>query len=239
MNMDSIDDALTYPMEDDDWTVTVLIGGVLSLLSFLVIPAILVYGYLVQAVRERADGATQPPAFEDWGELLVDGVKAWVIGIVYMLVPLVVFGVTVGGSLFAMATGTRAGAGAGLAGLFGGLAISFVLSLVFGYVATAAIIHFACTGEFGAGFDFGTLRKLVMSTEYATPWLVSIALFIAANVVVNLLNVIPFIGSLIAVVLSPFATFYVLVVATDLWAGGYNAALDEREESESVGTATV
>ena len=237
--MDSIEDALTYPLEDDNWTVTVLIGGVLSLLSFLVVPAILVYGYLVQAVRERADGATQSPAFEDWGELFVDGLKAWVIGIAYMLVPLVVFGVTVGGSLFAMATGTRAGAGAGLAGLLGGLAVSFVLSLVFGYVATAAIIHFACTGEFGAGFDFGTLRKLVMSTEYATPWLVSIALFVAANVAVNLLNVIPFLGSLIAVILSPFATFYVLVVATDLWAGGYNAALDEREEPESVGTATV
>ena len=237
--MDSIDETLTYPMEDDDWTVTVLIGGVLTLLSFLVVPGILVYGYLVQAVRERADGATQPPAFEDWGELLVDGLKAWVIGIVYMLVPLVVFGVTVGGSLFAMATGTRAGAGVGLAGLFGGLAVSFVLSLAFGYVATAAIIHFACTGEFGAGFDFGTLRKLVMSQEYATPWLVSIALFIAVNVAVNLLNVIPFVGSLVAVILSPFATFYVAVVATDLWAGGYNAALDEREESESVGTATV
>ena len=237
--MDPIEDALTYPLEDDNWTVTVLIGGVLSLLSFLVVPAILVYGYLVQAVRERADGATQSPAFEDWGELFVDGLKAWVIGIAYMLVPLVVFGVTVGGSLFAMATGTRAGAGAGLAGLLGGLAVSFVLSLVFGYVATAAIIHFACTGEFGAGFDFGTLRELIMSTEYATPWLVSIALFVAANVAVNLLNVVPFIGSLIAVVLSPFASFYVLVVATDLWAGGYNAALDEREESESVGTATV
>ncbi|EMA00950.1 Protein of unknown function [Haloarcula vallismortis] len=237
--MESLEDTLRYPMEDDDWTTTVLIGGVLSLLSFLVVPVILVYGYLVQAIGERADGATQPPAFEDWGELLVDGLKAWLISIVYMLVPLVVFGVTVGGSLFAMATGTRAGAGAGLAGLFGGLAISFVLSLVFGYVATAAIIHFACTGDFGAGFDFGTLRTLVLSPEYATPWLVSIALFIAVNVVVNLLNVIPFLGSLLAVVLSPFATFYVLVVATDLWAGGYNAALDEQDEPESVGTATA
>ncbi len=75
--MESTDDALTYPMEDDDWTVTVLIGGGLSLLSFLIVPAILVYGYLVQAIRKRADGATQPPGFEDWGELLVDGVKAW------------------------------------------------------------------------------------------------------------------------------------------------------------------
>lgn len=237
--MDSVSDAITYPMEDDDWTVTVLIGGVLGLLSVLIVPGFLVYGYLVRAVRERADGATQPPAFDDWGALFVDGIKAWGIGLVYMLVPLLVFGVTVGGSLFAMATGTRAGASAGLAGLFGGLALSFVLSLVFGYIATAAIIHFACTGELGSGFDVGTLRTLVLSPEYATPWLVSVALFIAANVAVNLLNVIPFIGSLVALVLSPFATFYVLVVATDLWAGGYNTALGEREDSESVGTATV
>ncbi|WP_336337771.1 DUF4013 domain-containing protein [Haloarcula brevis] len=237
--MDSLEETLRYPMEDDDWTTTVLIGGVLSLLSVLVVPGILVYGYLVQAVRERAAGATRPPGFEDWGDLFVDGLKAWVIGIVYMLVPLVVLGVTVGGSLIAMATGTRAGAGAGLAGLFGGLVISTVLSLVFGYVATAAIIHFACTGEFEAGFDFGTLRKLVLSPEYATPWLVSVGLVVAANIVVNLLNVIPFLGSLVAVLLSPFATFYVAVVATDLWAGGYNAALDEREETGSVGTATV
>lgn len=237
--MESIGDAVRYPMEDDDWTTTVLIGGVLSLLSVLVVPSFLVYGYLVQAVRERVDGATRPPAFDDWGTLLIDGLKAWIIGIGYMLVPLVVFGVTVGGSLFAMATGTRAGAGVGVAGLFGGMAITFVLSLVFGYVATAAIIHFACTREMGAAVDFGTLRTLVLSPEYATPWLVSIALFIAANIVVNLLNVVPFIGSLVALVLSPFVTFYVLVVATDLWASGYTSALGEQAEVASVETAAV
>lgn len=237
--MDSIGDAITYPLEDDDWQTTVLIGGVLSLLSVLVVPAFLVYGYLVHAVRERADGAAQPPQFDDWGTLLTDGVKAWVIAIAYMLVPLVVFGVTVGGSLMAMATGTRAGAGAGLAGLFGGLVASFALSLVFGYVGTAAVVHFAVTRDLGAAVDFGTLRTLVLSPEYATPWLVSIALFIAGNVAVNLLNVIPFVGSLIALVLSPFATFYLVVVATDLWAGGYTAALDEGADTESVGTATV
>ncbi|MDS0222032.1 DUF4013 domain-containing protein [Haloarcula sp. S1AR25-5A] len=237
--MESIEDALTYPMENDDWTVTVLIGGIFSLLSFLIVPSFLVSGYLVRAVRERVQGATQPPTFGDWDELLVDGIKAWAIGLVYMLVPLVVLGVTVGGSLLTILSGTDAGMGAGLAGLVGGLLITFVLSLVFGYVATAAIIHFACTGELGAAFDFGTLRKLVLSPEYATPWLVSVALFIAANVVVNLFNVIPFIGSLVAVVLSPFATFYVVVVATDLWAGGYTAALDERAAAESAGTATV
>jgi len=237
--MESIGDALTYPMENDDWTVTVLIGGVLGLLSFLIVPSFLVSGYLVRGVRERAQGATQPPTFGDWDELLVDGVKAWAIGLVYMLVPLVVFGVTVGGSLMTITTGTDAGMGAGLAGLVGGLVITFVLSLVFGYVATAAIIHFACTGELGAAFDVGTLRKLVLSPEYATPWLVSAALFIATSVVMGLFNGLPIIGSLIGTVLGQFAIFYMVIVATDLWAGGYNAALDERTESESVGTATV
>ncbi|MFB6224756.1 MAG: DUF4013 domain-containing protein [Haloarcula sp.] len=237
--MDSVANSLTYPQEDDDWLTTLAIGGGLTLLGVLFIPILPVYGYLVSAIRERAAGATQPPQFEDWGELFVDGVKAFGISVVYMLIPTIVAGVVIGGSVISMMTGTRAGVGAGMAGLLGGFLLSTVLSLVFGYVAVAAIIHFACTGDLGAAFDVGTLRQLALSSEYATAWLVSVALFVGAGIVVNLFNVIPFIGSLIAGIASPFATFYMAVVATDLWAGGYNAAVGDTEETESVGTAAI
>jgi len=113
------------------------------------------------------------------------------------------------------------------------------LSLVFGYVAVAAVVHFSVTGDMSAAFDFGTLRQLALSSEYATAWLVSVVLFVGVNIAVNLFNVIPFVGSLIAGVLTAFATFYVAVVATDLWASGYSAALEDSDEAESVGTAPV
>ncbi|MBV0900587.1 DUF4013 domain-containing protein [Haloarcula salina] len=237
--MDSIGDSLRYPMEDEDWLTTVVIGGVLTLLGVFFIPILPVYGYIVRAINERVAGATQPPEFDDWGDLFVDGIKAWVIGAVYMLIPGIVAAVVVGGSLISIMTGTRAGVGAGMAGLLGGLLISAVLSLVFGYVAVAAVVHFSVTGDLSAAFDIGTLRQLALSSEYATAWLVSVVLFVGANIAVNLFNVIPFVGSLIAGVLTAFATFYVAVVATDLWASGYKAALEDGEEAESVGTAPV
>ncbi len=113
-----------YPMESDDWIVTVLIGGIALLFSFLIIPWFLVSGYLVRAVRAGMDRAEEPPVFDEWGTLLKEGVVASIIGFIYQLIPLIVFVVFVGGSFLALLTGSEAGAGLGILGLFGGLFIS-------------------------------------------------------------------------------------------------------------------
>jgi len=227
--------SLTYPMESDDWLTTVLIGGVLTLLGFLVIPTFLVSGYLVRAIRDRATGGTEPPAFGEWGDLLVDGVKATVITLVYMLVPLLVAGVAVGGAIASLATGSDLGAGVGVAGLLLGLTVSAVLGLVFGYFGVAALVTFACRDEFGAAFDPGRVRRVALSRAYAVPWAVSVGVFLGASVVVSVLNAIPLLGG----VVGAFVFFYAYLVATDLWAEGYNAALDRRPDAEQVGTAAV
>lgn len=213
-----IEDAFKYPTESDNWLMTVLIGGILTIFGFLLLPAFVVYGYLVRVIQRTVDGADEPPVFEDWGELLVDGLQAWIISLVYLLIPLVVAAVTVGGSILAMATGTRAGASAGVAGLFGGLMLTFVLSVLFGYLAVAAIVNFAYERKFGAGFDFGRLREIAFNSEYAVAFLVSLVGFIVAGIVAN----IPFLGWIV----SPFLSFYVGVVAARLWAGGLMDALD-------------
>lgn len=212
-----IEGAFTYPTDRDDWIKNLLIGGVLTFLGFLLIPLFVVYGYMVRSIRDSIEGEPEPPAFDDWGTLLVEGLQAWLIGLVYMLVPLIVAMVTVGGSIAAMATGSRAGTGVGMAGLFGGLALSAVLALVFGYVAVAAIVNFAHEGRFGAGFDVGRLREIALDADYAIAWVVSIVGFIVAGVVGS----IPVIGF----VLGPFVAFYAAVVAARLWAGGYVDAL--------------
>lgn len=222
--MSSIEDSITYPMEDDDWIVTVLIGGVLSLLSFLIVPLFLVAGYVVRAIRANLEGEPEPPAFGDWGDLLVDGLKAVVIGFLYMLVPFVVMGVTVGTAVMAMATGGDAGVAAGLGGMMVGMLVSFVLFVAFGYLSAVALVNFAREERFGAAFDFGVIRDVAFDGDFAVAYLISIAVFIAASLV----NVVPFIGALIAV----FANFYAAIVAANLWADGFTTALDADEPGE-------
>lgn len=214
-----IENAFTYPTDQDSWVKTLIIGGVLTFFGFLLIPLFAVQGYVIRVIRSTIEGESSPPEFGDWGNLIVQGFKAWVIAFIYMLIPTIVAFVTVGGAIGAMATGSETGAAVGLAGMFGGLALTAVLSLVFGYFAVVAIVLFAREEEFGAAFDFGQLRDVALNADYAIAWLVSIVVFIVAGIVAG----IPFIGF----ILGPFASFYAMMVAGRLWAGGYMDAVGD------------
>lgn len=218
--------ALTYPTDRDDWVKTVLIGGVLMLVGFLLIPLFVVYGYVVRAIRTSIDGEAEPPVFEEWATLLVDGLKAWVIGLVYMIIPVVVGVLTIGTSMAALVTGGRVGATAGLAGMLGGLVLTGVLALLFGYVAVAGLVNFAHERRFGAAFEFGTLRNVTFSSDFLIAWAVSIAVFFVAGILAS----VPAVGF----ILGPIATFYAAVVAARLWAGGFVDAVEMTETSADV-----
>lgn len=220
--MESINDIATYPMKRDNWLTTVLVGGILVFLSFLVIPIILVYGYVIQVIRDTQQGRPEPPAFGDWGTLLVDGVKAWVIGIVYMLVPAIVATITVGGALTSLAL--EGNLGATLGALLFGFLISAVLGIVFGYVAVAAIVNFAREDRLGAGFDFTVLKQVALHRDYAVAWLAALLVFVVAGIVTAL----PLVGWIV----GPFASFYAITIAGNLWSSGVSAALDSTDTVE-------
>ena len=225
--MSSIEDAVTYPMESDDWIKTVLIGGAMLLFSFLLIPAFVAYGYMIRAIQASLEGEPEPPSFGDWGGLIVDGLKVFVIGIVYFLVPLAVMVLTVGGAALAILTGSEAGAAAGAGTLLLGMLATFVLALVFGYFAAVGLVNFAREERFGAAFDVGVVKSVGLNGDFAVPWLVSVGVFLAVGIVTSVLNIIPGLGFVVGV----FLNFYALVVAANLWASGF------REATEGSGAA--
>jgi hypothetical protein len=209
-----------YPLASDDWPKTVGIGGVLILFSFLLVPLVLVYGYLVRVLRAGMRDSPEPPVFDRWGDLLREGAVAFVVVFVYQLIPLVVFAVTVGGSVAALATGSRAGTGLGLVGLFGGVAVSGLLALVFGYVGLVGLANFAHEGRLGSAFDVAVVKDVALSREYAIPWLYGVGFVLVAGVVTSVLNVVPILGAILGV----FVVFYAQICAFKLWGMGFAAA---------------
>ena len=223
--MAMVEEALTYPTESDDWIVTVLIGGVLSLLSFLIIPLFIVYGYLVRAIRANLEGEPEPPTFGDWGTLVVDGIKVTVVWMIYMIVPLLVFFFTLGTSIVAILGGGDAGATAGFGTLIVGMIATLVLALVFGYFAVVGIVNLAKEDSFGAAFDLGAIKSVGLDGDYALPWLISVGIFMGISVITNIFNFIPGLGFIVGL----FLNFYGLIVASKLWADGFTAATDGGE----------
>jgi len=56
-----ISESITYLRNSDEVVKTVLIGGVLSTLSFLLIPAFIVSGYLVRVLQRTMNGNDEAP----------------------------------------------------------------------------------------------------------------------------------------------------------------------------------
>ncbi|QOS11958.1 DUF4013 family protein [Haloferax gibbonsii] len=205
-----LSESLNYLRNGEDWVKTVLIGGVLGLLSFLIVPTFLVIGYLLRVVRATMKGDEVPPEFDDWGDMAVDGVKGFAIAFVYALVPAIIAGVFGFAGIVGAAAGGSDAAGAlgGIVALVG-LLLAFVLGLFAAYLIPAALSNYAETDRMGAAFDFGTLRPILTSGKYATAWLTAFAVLFASSIVVGVLNVIPLLGF----VVGAFVTFYAAVAA--------------------------
>ncbi|MBX0294336.1 DUF4013 domain-containing protein [Haloarcula nitratireducens] len=210
-----LEDALRFPWNGEKKGETLLVGGLLSLLGFLFVPLLFVYGYLVRVIRQVAAGEPErPPVFDDWGELLVDGVVAFVISLVYLLVPTVAIAFVGGLFLFPVIVveGSAAGAVGPRSGLLavGGLLLallalsaSFLLLLAAAYLAPAGVAAFARTGRFGAAFSPSHLRTVGGDRRYATGWLVAVVVGFLAQVVAGAVG-----ATGLGALLVPFVLFY-------------------------------
>ncbi|MFB6154608.1 MAG: DUF4013 domain-containing protein [Haloferacaceae archaeon] len=210
-------ESIEYLRNSDDWVLTVVIGGVLGLLSVFVVPTFLVLGYAMRVVRRTMRGDEEPPVFDDWGDLFVDGLKAFVVAFVYGFVPGIVAMVFVGFGFLGIVGGSGADSG-GLAALGGitavlGVLLALVLGLVAAYITPAALANYAETDRIGAGFEFGALRPVLTSGKYATAWLTAVALLVGSGIVAGVVGAIPLLGLLLGPIAAALLGFYATVAA--------------------------
>ena len=197
-----LEDGLSYPVRGD-WVGRIIIGGVLGLLSVLVIPTFAVFGYLVRVLERTVAGDDEPPEFDDWGDLLAKGVVGVLITLAYSIVPVLLYGVFV-----TVVVGLGSGIGGDLGTLIGFtgalLALAFipVLFLIY-YAVPAALTAYAARGEIGAAFDVGLLKPTLLSLEY----FLAVLMPIVVAILVFVLSVV-LLATIVGAVLIPLVQFY-------------------------------
>jgi len=213
-----IEAALRYPWTGDRNVERVAIGGLLGLFGILFVPILFVNGYLVRVLRAVSAGETETaPAFDDWGELLVEGLSATVIGAVYFGVPLLLVAVGFLVSFLPVLVGAGVGSDGGVAaggflGILGMLAVQLlggILFLVAGYLLPGAVAAYARTDSVGAAFSPSTVRTIVTNREYAMAWLFAFAINVLAGVATNVAFV-----TIVGILFVPFISFYGQVACT-------------------------
>jgi hypothetical protein len=152
----------TFVFDDPRWIQKVLLGGLFVLASFVIVGIFFIYGYLARLVRNVINGAAQPlPEWDDLGEYFGEGLKLFVVGLVYALPVLIVVGVLI-------VPVAILGAGDNeTAQTLGGISAAcvwclvFPLSLALALWMPAALLMVIVTGEFSAAFDFKRIWQFI------------------------------------------------------------------------------
>jgi hypothetical protein len=225
-----LEDGLSYPMQGDSWIGRMVIGGVLLFFSFFIIPVFFFQGYLLRVLGSTVRGEAEPPAWDDWGGLFVDGLKAAVVAFVYAFVPLIVF-VGIGTVLVGLG-GAAGDSGGGIIAGFGLLSFLFFIPvmLIVYYIAPAALANMAVDGSIGAAFDFNMISNVVLSVDYFVAVLMPIVVGVIINIISFVLGI-----TIIGYLLVPFVTFYGQVAIFRM----FGLAFAKQSQRGSVSTSTA
>lgn len=74
-----------YPFQDKDWVKKLLMGCVISIVPVL---NILVLGYFLKCIQMGISRRPILPEWEDWADHIRDGFMAFLIALIYLLIPI-------------------------------------------------------------------------------------------------------------------------------------------------------
>ena len=192
---DIISDSIKYP--SSNWG-KVLILGVICIACILVIPIFLVYGYVFRIIKATLAGMDELPEFDEIGEMFIDGLKIFVVGIVYAI-PVWIIAAIIG-----LITGEGAGTTSTALdptmvwAILGSNIIFIIVALIVGLVEIMAIVNMAYyNGELGAAFRFSEILDKIAQIGWGK--------YIVTYIVIAVIGCIAFlIGMLTMIILIGF-----------------------------------
>ncbi|UPV74630.1 DUF4013 domain-containing protein [Halorussus limi] len=177
---------------------------------------------MIRAMAAASREEAEPPAFEDWGELLVDGIKASAVGIAYALVPIILLFTTTG----VLGAGSEAGGNAGgvLAGIgVLGLLVVVVLLFALQYALPAALTNMGREERLGAAFDFETLKPVLTSGEYLKAVILTFGVALIGGIAFSVFALVTIgIGYLVA----PFFYFWLYLAGSYMFGTAFGSVVD-------------
>ncbi|MCD4672344.1 MAG: DUF4013 domain-containing protein [Anaerolineaceae bacterium] len=238
----------SYPFEDKNWQGKLAIAGGLMLACFIipVLPLLALYGYMMRIIKQVVEGDGQPtlPEWDDWGDLMMSGLKLMGEMFIFAL-PLLVLWIAGYGAMFfpAMLSGLAAESGdmgseslwlvvtllsAGGGYIMFGLVV--FLSLLLGFTQSVVMCHVAVTGQFSAAFRFGEWWRILRSNfgEFLLAYVFILGLSVGVSVVYQILMMTIVLCCILPIVLSA-ASIYLMLFTMPLLGQVYRAALEKME----------
>ena len=174
------------------------------LLVATILLALPLLGYELKIFR----GEKPAPEVTGWATLFIDGIKLFIIGLIYAIPIIIIAFIAIAPVVMAAISGNRAAAMAAVGGFLIGIVILYIVAFIIALFEAIGIIRFARTGSMGEAFNFGA----ILATIGKIGWLSYIVALILMIVIIGIVEVIcmaiPFVGFLILFILIPFIVLF-------------------------------
>ena len=172
----------------------------LMLIIATILLGIPLMGYAMKVLR----GEKPAPEVNDWGTLFIDGIKAWIVSLIYAIPIIIVGFIVAGASAAAMISGNYSAMMAAFGAMaLGGLVI-FVLGIVIVVFEVIGIVRFARTGSIGEAFNMSAILATINKigwVPYIIALIVMMIVAIIIAIIVGILMMIPYLGIIIYICL--------------------------------------
>ena len=188
----------------------VLIPTVVITIILAIILALPLLGYTVRIYR----GDSPTPDINNWGALFSDGLKIFIICLVYAI-PVIIIGIVVLGSALltiVMSASEAMANPSNLMGLFGavifGILILAIVAFIIWLIEATAVVRFARTNSIGEAFNFGEIFSRIGKIGVGSYIVALIIQAIIVGVIVFILELIPYVGVILVLIVSPIILLF-------------------------------
>ncbi|MCC7566266.1 MAG: DUF4013 domain-containing protein [Methanomicrobiaceae archaeon] len=187
----------------------------LLLIGSIIFP--IIYGYAVR-ILQGADPAPEP---KDLGRLVVDGIRLWLVYLIYAVPVIVIIALSVEWGWSLLSRELHAGTAVWLTAFTFGFLLAFFIALLLALYANIGAIRFARTGRFGAAFHFGGIGSDIRRIGW-TSYAFAIILLYAALLLICWVLIISVIGVILLILLAPaFMIFHMRFIERVYESAGY------------------
>jgi hypothetical protein len=187
--------AFSFPFSDQDWPKKILIPALIALIP--IIGTIYISGWMIEIVRRVLRGDLTPlPEEIDFGGYFMDGLKIFVIGLIYSI-PLIIFYAPWIATIIAGSGGAEDST-VGVLSLISTCCcgLGFLYLLFVGFLMPAVYGVYANDSTVGAGFRFNEIFSLIKAAPGA--YVMVVLGWIVVGLIVSIASVVPYIGTIIA-----------------------------------------
>lgn len=241
-------ETFAFPFQDEEWLGKFAVAMLLGVLSFLLIPLLPLYGMGVRVMRGSIRGEPlRFPEWNDWGGLIKDGFRFWLVSFAYAL-PMFVMYLCGSGFMFvtilapALALGGTSGTpsqdlmtlvsvGAPIMSIvvmFGAFFIGSILAIPLSFFANVALTRAIAHNSLRYAFDLNGVWRLIRLNpmDFVVAMALSYAVLYAGSIAVTLISYTIILTCFVPFLYGILYVYYTMIMGA-LFGRAYREAQDK------------